>query len=160
MQGFLVPDTKLLPQRLHCYPVVTGWERPGSQRENEGKKGVRKRIINIYKIISCRYARKESDRGLTAYLTPTFLFLSNNVLPRTLMFLCDIIRWRPNSNVRALVNTGSRLLRGAYWEKMASPKWRRFGSGSERKLHENMRITYSLIYIYLIFMANNIKICF
>ena len=63
-------------------------------------------------------------------------------------------------NVRALVNTGSRLLRGAYREKMASPKWRRFGSGSERKLHENMLITYSLLYIYLIFMANNIKICF
>ena len=29
-------------------------------------------------------------------------------------------RWRPSSNVRALVNTGSRLLRGAYREK-----WRR-----------------------------------
>ena len=32
----------------------------------------------------------------------------------------DLTRWRPNWNVRALVNTGSRLLRGAYREK-----WRR-----------------------------------
>ena len=31
-----------------------------------------------------------------------------------------VTRWRPSSNVRALVNTGSRLLRGAYREK-----WRR-----------------------------------
>ena len=61
-------------------------------------------------------------------------------------------RWRPNWNVRALVNTGSRLLRGAYREK-----WRRSGSGSECKLHENMLTTYSLTYIHLLFMANNIK---
>ena len=49
------------------------------------------------------------------------------------------------------VNTDSRLLQGAYREK-----WRRSGSGWERKLHENMLTTYSLAYIYLMFMANNI----
>ena len=56
-------------------------------------------------------------------------------------------RWRPNWNVRALVNTGSRLLRGAYREK-----WRRPSSGSERKLHENMLTIYSFTYIHLFFL--------
>ena len=52
------------------------------------------------------------------------------------------------------------VITGCLPGKMASPKWRRSGSGSERKLHENMLTTYSLTYIHLIFIANNIKKCF
>ena len=55
---------------------------------------------------------------------------------------------------------GYYLITGCQPGKMASPKWRRSSSGSERKLHKNIATTYSLTYIHLIFMANNIKKCF
>ena len=46
MQGFLVPDTKLLPQRLHCNPVLTGWER-ATRGKMKGIKGCGKEL-SIY----------------------------------------------------------------------------------------------------------------
>ena len=43
MQGFLVPDTKLLPQRLHCNPVVMWWER-ATRGKMKGIKGCGKKL--------------------------------------------------------------------------------------------------------------------
>ena len=65
-------------------------------------------------------------------------------------------RGRPNWNVRGLVNTGSRLLRGAYREK-----WRRqngVAPAPDRSANFTKicsQLTHWLI--HLIFMANNIK---
>ena len=52
------------------------------------------------------------------------------------------------------------VITGCLPGKMASPKWPRSSSESERKLLENMFTTCSLMYIHLIFIAYNIEKCF
>ena len=100
-----VEETHLRVKTKACMPNMQQWKLQTSTHHGY-----------IYHVFSLRTRALRWRRWATTILF--FWHFWRLAKPETETVV--VVRWRPSSNVRALVNTGSRLLRGAYREK-----WRR-----------------------------------